>query len=137
MQDQPDDVVPPEPPSSGKAAPELKHARALTRWLGRPNTSQRQLLDLFIAALVQDFKEGGPEAIATLRRFDPVNYLRLIAVMVPRQLVDAAPRTEEYDDEIADALDRVGSVHVSGGISPSEADGRSSASSGGRRPRAR
>src|SRR5437764_13585051 len=30
-----------------------------------------------------------------------------------------------------------GSVHVSGGISPSEADGRSSASSGARRPRAR
>jgi hypothetical protein len=34
-------------------------------------------------------------------------------------------------------LDRDGSVHVSGGISPSEADGRSSASSGARRPRAR
>jgi hypothetical protein len=40
-----------------------------------------------------------------------VNYLRLVAVMVPRQLVEAAPRDEErndeYDDEIADALDRV------------------------------
>lgn len=86
---------------------ELKRARGMTKWLGRPNTAQRKLLDLFIAALVADFEAGGPEAIATLRRFDPVNYLRLIAVMVPRALADLNARNEEYDEEIADALDRV------------------------------
>jgi hypothetical protein len=85
----------------------LKRARAMTKWLGRPNTAQRQLLNLFIAALVADFEAGGPEAIATLRRYDPVNYLRLIAVVVPRPLMDLTARTGEYDDEIADALDRV------------------------------
>jgi hypothetical protein len=85
----------------------LKRARDMTRWLGRPNTAQRKLLDLFVAALVKDFEEGGPEAIATLRRFDPANYLRLVAVMVPRTLVDANARNDEYDEEVADALDRV------------------------------
>jgi hypothetical protein len=85
----------------------LKRARDMTRWLGRPNTAQRKLLDLFIAALVADFEAGGPEAIAAVRRYDPVNYLRLIAVMVPRVLVDLNARNEEYDEEVADALDRV------------------------------
>jgi hypothetical protein len=86
---------------------ELERARAMTKWLGRPNSAQRQLLDLFIAALVADFEAGGPEAIATLRRYDPVNYLRLIAVMVPRAVVDLNARNEEYDEEVADALERV------------------------------
>ena len=107
MHDRSDDSETIAPIPSGRADPALKHARALTKWLGRPNTAQRQLLDLFIAALVTDFEAGGAAAIAALRRFDPVNYLRLIAVMVPRQLIDVTPRHEEYDDEIADALDRV------------------------------
>jgi hypothetical protein len=107
MNDEPDHTEPAEPRSSRNVDPELKRARAMTRWLGRPNTPQLQLLDLFVAALVADFEAGGAEAIATLRRFDPVNYLRLIAVMVPRQLVDATSRNEDYDDEVADALDRV------------------------------
>ena len=85
----------------------LTCARAATRWLGRPSTAQRQLLDLFIAALVKDFEAGGPEAIEAVRRFDPVNYLRLVAVMVPRTLVDANACNEEYQEEVCDALDRV------------------------------
>jgi hypothetical protein len=47
----------------------LKRARDMTRCLGRPNTAQRKLLDLFVSALVEDFKQGGPEAIAAVRRF--------------------------------------------------------------------
>jgi hypothetical protein len=85
----------------------LKRARDMTRWIGRPYTGQRQLLDLFIAALVKDFEAGGPEAIEAVRRFDPVNYLRLVAVMVPRTLVDANACNEEYQEEVCDALDRV------------------------------
>jgi hypothetical protein len=85
----------------------LKRARDMTRWLGRPNTAQRKLLDLFVAALVKDFEEGGPEAIEAVRRFDPVNYLRLVAVMVPRTLVEANACNEEYQEEVCDALDRV------------------------------
>jgi hypothetical protein len=85
----------------------LKRARDMTRWLGRPNTAQRKLLDLFVAALMKDFEEGGPEAIEAVRRFDPVNYLRLVAVMVPRTLVEANACNEEYQEEVCDALDRV------------------------------
>ena len=87
--------------------PELVRARAMAQWLGRPHIAQRRLLDLFIAALVADFEAGGAEAIERLRLLDPVNYLRLVAVIVPRQLSDVTARNGEYDDEIADALDRV------------------------------
>jgi len=87
--------------------PELQRARVMTKWLGRPHTAQRRLLDLFVAALVADFEVGGAKAIEQLRLYDPVNYLRLVAVIVPRPLVELAARNEEYDDEIADALDRV------------------------------
>jgi len=88
-------------------SPELKRARAMAKWLGRPHTAQRRLLNLFVAALVADFEAGGAEAIEQLRKYDPVNYLRLIAVIVPRPLMELTARNEDYDDEIADALDRV------------------------------
>jgi hypothetical protein len=72
MHDPSDDSETIAPRASCRADPELKNARALTRWLGRASTSQRQLLDLFVAALVADFKEGGdprrsPRCAATTR----------------------------------------------------------------------
>src|SRR5437868_953472 len=82
----------------------IKRARALRRWFGRPTAAQHRLLERLLAALVVDFEDGGPEAIRWVRDKDPVNYLRLVAVMVPRpHQLDLSGRRFN-DDEVIDAL---------------------------------
>jgi hypothetical protein len=98
MSEQPDDATPPR-----KAPRESKRTRALRRWFGRPTAAQNRLLECLLAALVVDFEEGGDEAIRQVRRNDPLNYLRLIAVMVPKPRIDSSERRYS-DDDVAEAL---------------------------------
>ena len=86
---------------------EIKRARALRRWFGRPTTAQNRLLEHFLAALVVDFEEGGQEAIRRVREDDPVNYLRLVAVMVPKPVLDLTAGSRFSDEDVADALAQV------------------------------
>ena len=79
-----------------------RRARALRRWFGKPTGAQKHLLERLLGALVVDFEEGGADAIRKLRDSDPLNYLRLIAVMVPKPSDARAGRPD--DEEIIDAL---------------------------------
>jgi hypothetical protein len=98
MTEQPDDIAPPR-----KSRDAIKHARALRRWFGRPTAAQNRLLERLLAALVVDFEEGGEKAIREVRDKDPVNYLRLIAVMVPKPRMDLSGRRYS-DEDVAEAL---------------------------------
>jgi hypothetical protein len=40
----------------------------------------------FLAALAEDFRKGGPEAIAKVRKEQPAAYMKICALMVPREL---------------------------------------------------
>src|SRR6516225_12465040 len=53
---------------------------------GRPGSRHRQQLNgEFIAALLRDFRHGGPKAIERLRRTQPAAYLKILALLVPRK----------------------------------------------------
>jgi hypothetical protein len=39
----------------------------------------------FIAALLRDFRHGGPKAIERVRRMQPAAYLKILALLVPRE----------------------------------------------------
>jgi len=39
----------------------------------------------FIAALLRDFRQGGPKAIERVRRTQPASYLKILALLVPRE----------------------------------------------------
>ena len=39
----------------------------------------------FIAALLRDFRHGGPKAIERVRRTQPAAYLKILALLVPRK----------------------------------------------------
>jgi hypothetical protein len=39
----------------------------------------------FIAALLRDFRHGGPKAIERVRRAQPAAYLKVLALLVPRE----------------------------------------------------
>ena len=40
----------------------------------------------FIAALLRDFRHGGPKAIERVRRTQPASYLKICALMIPREM---------------------------------------------------
>jgi hypothetical protein len=40
----------------------------------------------FISALLRDFRQGGPAAIAKVRKYQPAAYMKICALLVPREL---------------------------------------------------
>src|SRR6516225_6281033 len=53
---------------------------------GRLGSRHRQQLNgEFIAALLRDFRHGGPKAIERVRRAQPAAYLKILALLCPRE----------------------------------------------------
>src|SRR5262245_43636811 len=46
---------------------------------------RQQLNGEFIAALLRDFRQGGPKAIERVRRTQPAAYLKILALLMPRE----------------------------------------------------
>ena len=54
---------------------------------GRPGSRHRQQLNSeFIAALLRDFRHGGPAAIARVRKNQPAAYCKLLTLLCPRDV---------------------------------------------------
>src|SRR6516165_7675005 len=60
----------------------------------------------FIAALLRDFRQGGPAAIAKVRKHQPAAYMKICALLVPREMkVDhSAGLSAMTDEHLEDAL---------------------------------
>src|SRR5262249_6889880 len=96
--------------------PKPPRASASTRalWLrhfnrgsgGRPGSRHRQQLNgEFIAALLRDFRHGGPKAIERVRRTQPAAYLEILALLVPREhKVEHRNLIKELSDEQLEAM---------------------------------
>ena len=53
---------------------------------GQPGSRHRQQLNgEFIAALLRDFRHGGPKAIERVRRTQPAAYLKILTLLCPRE----------------------------------------------------
>lgn len=63
---------------------------------GRRKGSRNRLTETFIAAVESDFAEHGPDALAKLRADDPAAYLRIVASLVPRDLILKREQAEDY-----------------------------------------
>ena len=58
----------------------------------------------FIAALRRDFQQGGPAAIAKVRKYQPAAYMKICALLVPRELqVEHSGGVKSMTDEQLDA----------------------------------
>src|SRR5215813_7999116 len=73
---------------------------------GRPGSRHRQQLNgEFIAALLRDFRHGGPKAIERVRRTQPAAYLKILALLVPREhKVEHSNLLKELTDEQLEAM---------------------------------
>jgi len=59
----------------------------------------------FIAALLRDFRHGGPKAIERVRRTQPAAYLKILALLVPREhKVEHRNPLKELTDEQLEAM---------------------------------
>ena len=79
---------------------------------GRRKGSRNRLTDVFLSAVAEDFAEHGADAISRVRTTDPVTYLKIVASIVPPDLVlkreleptiDYAELTYEEAGKLADA----------------------------------
>ena len=73
---------------------------------GRPQGSRNKLGKAFLGALERDFAEHGEDAIAAAREQKPAEYLKIVAGLLPKELlVQKDPINEMSDEEIADVLE--------------------------------
>ena len=72
---------------------------------GRPGSRHRQQLNgEFIAALLRDFRQGGPAAIARVRRNQPAAYCKLLTLLCPRDVkVEHSGGVKAMSDEQLEA----------------------------------
>src|SRR5262249_58317387 len=65
---------------------------------------RQQLNSEFLAALLRDFRQGGPKAIERVRRTQPAAYLKILALLVPREhKVEHRNPVEDMTDEELEA----------------------------------
>ena len=64
---------------------------------------RQQLNGEFIAALLRDFRHGGPKAIERVRRTQPASYLKILALLCPREQVEHRNLIKDLTDEQLEA----------------------------------
>jgi hypothetical protein len=77
---------------------------------GRPGSRHRQQLNgEFIAALLRDFRHGGPAAIAKVRKNQPAAYCKLLTLLCPRDVkVEHSGGVKAMsDEEIEQAIEAI------------------------------
>ena len=72
---------------------------------GRLRGSRNKLSEEVICALLRDFREHGQKAIAKVRRTQPAAYLKILALLVPREhKVEHRNPLKELTDEQLEAM---------------------------------
>ena len=65
---------------------------------------RQQLNGEFITALLRDFRQGGPKAIERVRRTQPAAYLKILALLMPREhKVEYSNSLKNWTDEELEA----------------------------------
>jgi len=67
--------------------PNGQFAKRASGNLGGNAQRTRHLLNkAFLEALAEDFRQGGAEAIAKVRKYQPAAYMKICALLVPREM---------------------------------------------------
>lgn len=84
---------------------------------GRPKGARSKLGEDFIAALQEDFQEGGVAAIQAVRTERPHEYLKVIASLLPKEL-KVTTESDLTDDQLDQRIKQLASaisLELSGG----------------------
>ena len=90
--------------------------------LGRPKGSKHKLSEEFVAALCEDFEQQGSDVIKTVRTEKPADYLRVIASVIPKDLIVNQQAIEDLsDDELFGAIAGLRALAAALGLDAKEA----------------
>ena len=65
-----------------------------------PSRERARFSSEFISALLRDFRHGGPAAIAKVRKYQPAAYMKICALLVPREMkVEHSGGVKSMSDE--------------------------------------
>jgi hypothetical protein len=88
-------------PKTGKFLP----GHSPTPGGGRPAGTRNRLTTLLLNSLVADFEQFGPAAVKIMRVEKPSEYVKVIASLVPKELlVQESALSEMSDDELVESL---------------------------------
>jgi hypothetical protein len=69
-----------------------------------PSRERARFSSEFISALLRDFRQGGPAAIAKVRKYQPAACMKICALLVPREMrVEPSQSLKSMSDEELDA----------------------------------
>jgi hypothetical protein len=69
-----------------------------------PSRERARFSSEFISALLRDFRQGGPAAIAKVRKYQPAAYMKICALLVPREMkVETSGGVKAMSDEQIEA----------------------------------
>lgn len=73
---------------------------------GRQRGSRNRLSEAVICALLRDFSEHGAKAVAEVRRTQPAAYLKVLALLIPREhkVEHFNPLSHLSDEQLADMI---------------------------------
>jgi hypothetical protein len=71
---------------------------------GRARGSRNKLGEDFIEALHEDFQEHGAATIERARKLDPVQYLKVVASIVPKEVIHTPGGLDDIDDDTLERL---------------------------------
>jgi hypothetical protein len=74
---------------------------------GRPRGSRNRLTGDFMRALAADFAEHGEGTIKIVRMEKPVEYLRIISSLMPRELLLESTLSEFTDDQVDELIVKI------------------------------
>src|SRR5215470_17579175 len=75
--------------------------------LGRLRGSRNRLSEEVICALLRDFRQHGQKAVARVRQTQPAAYLKILALLVPREhkVEHGNPVKDMTDEELEAAIE--------------------------------
>ena len=76
---------------------------------GRLRGSRNKLSEEVICALLRDFREHGQKAIAKVRRTQPAAYLKVLALLIPREhkVEHSNPLKDLTDEQLEDMIEYI------------------------------
>ncbi|MBA3576627.1 MAG: hypothetical protein H0W39_03280 [Sphingomonas sp.] len=84
---------------------------------GRPKGIKNKLTDAFLSVVQDDFAEHGASVLAKLRSEDPGAYVRIVASLVPRELILKREQERDFSglsfSELMEFIEAVGrNAHI-------------------------
>ena len=88
----------------GRARKKLKPILGNPRGPYAPSRERARFGSEFISALLRDFRQGGPAAIAKVRKYQPAAYMKICALVIPKEMkVEHSDGIKAMTDEELDA----------------------------------